>query len=551
MERDQQRIDSIRRQQSELENHVIDEFFAGRMSRREFVRRSTVLGMGLTSIGALLAACGTGTTTPPATGLKKGGKMIVAVIAPSGKIDPLTVADEGGLAVLGQAGEYLVWSDKDLKLRPVLATKWSSNSDGSVWTFTIRSGVKFNDGTPLTAKDVATTMNTHADPANKSNALSALSGVLSKGGAVAKDDTTVEFHLDAPNGSFPYLISSDNYNVIILPASYDYSTKYEDSFIGTGPWKKTSFTTGKGVSFAKNASYWDSGAPNLDNLDMTFYAEDQPRILSLTSGTSDVISQFPIGAGQPLLTNPGVIAIGLRSTAHRQVHMRTDKGAFIDKRVRQAMALVVNRPDLVTGLLKGKGDIGNDSPFAPVFPFTDTSVAQRALDVAKAKQLMSDAGKSSGFSTTLYTWNSYEIPDLAALVKSAAQQINIKVDLQVLDPDTYYSKYWLDSELGITDYGHRGVPNVFLTAPLTSKGTWNAAHFANSAYDDLVKQYVSASDVPAQKKLAGQIETLLLDQTPIIFPYFYYHMSATKSTVSGVEPTAMGHINVKAAGFKS
>jgi peptide/nickel transport system substrate-binding protein len=137
------------------------------------------------------------------------------------------------------------------------------------------------------------------------------------------------------------------------------------------------------------------------------------------------------------------------------------------------------------------------------------------------------------------------------LVKSAAQQINVKVDLQVLDPDTYYSKYWLDSELGITDYGHRGVPNVFLTAPLTSKGTWNAAHFANADYDNLVKQYVSASDVPAQKKLAGQIETLLLDQTPIIFPYFYYHMSATKNTVSGVEPTAMGHINVKAAGFKS
>jgi peptide/nickel transport system substrate-binding protein len=535
MDRDQQRIDSIRRQQSELENHVMDEFFAGRMSRREFVRRSTVLGMGLTSIGAFLAACGTGTTTPPATGLKKGGKLIVAVIAPAGKIDPLSVADEGGLAVLGQAGEYLVWSDKDLKLRSVLATKWSSNSDG----------------TALTAKDVAATMNTHADPGNKSNALSALSGVLSKGGAVAKDDTTVEFHLDAPNGSFPYLISSDNYNVIILPASYDYSKKYEDSFLGTGPWKKTSFTTGKGVSFAKNASYWDSGAPNLDSLDMTFYAEDQPRILSLTSGTSDVISQFPIGAGQPLLNNPNVIAIGLRSTAHRQIHMRTDKGAFTDKRVRQAMALVVNRSDLVTGLLKGKGDIGNDSPFAPVFPFTDTSVAQRALDVAKAKQLMSDAGKSSGFSTTLYTWNSYEIPDLAALVKSAAQQIGVNVALQVLDPDTYYSKYWLDSELGITDYGHRGVPNVFLTAPLTSKGTWNAAHFANSAYDDLVKQYVSASDVPAQKKLAGQIETLLLDQTPIIFPYFYYHMSATKNTVSGVEPTAMGHINMKAAGIKS
>src|SRR5712692_1959014 len=354
MDRDQQRIDSIRRQQSELENHVIDEFFAGRMSRGEFVRRSTVLGMGLTSIGASLAACGQTTPATPATGLKKGGKMTVAIISPSGVIDPIKIADEGGLAVLGHAGEYLTWSDKDLKLRPVLAESWSHNADGSVWTFKIRKGVTFNDGTALTANDVAATINTLADPKSNSNALSALGGVISKGGAKATDDSTVQFTLDAPNGSFPYLVSSDNYNVIILPASYDYSKKYEDSFLGTGPWKKTSFTTGKGVSFAKNASYWDSGAPNLDSLDMTFYAEDQPRILSLTSGTSDVISQFPIGAGQPLLNNPSVIAIGLRSTAHRQVHMRTDKGAFTDKRVRQAMALVLDRPTLVTGLFKGK-----------------------------------------------------------------------------------------------------------------------------------------------------------------------------------------------------
>lgn len=550
MDRDQQRVDSIRRQQSELENHVIDEFFAGRISRREFVRRSTVLGMGLTSIGALLAACGQAAAPPVAT-VKKGGKMTVAIIAPAGKIDPFQVADEGGLAVLGQAGEYLVWSDKDLKLRPVLATKWSPNSDGSVWTFTIRSGVTFNEGTPLTAQDVAATMNAHADPANNSNALSALSGVLSKGGARAKDDTTVEFTLDAPNGSFPYLVSSDNYNVIILPASYDYTKKYEDSFIGTGPWKKTSFTTGKDVSYAKNPTYWDKSAPNLDSIDLTFYADDQPRILSLVGGTSDVISQFPVGAGQPLFSSSSIATVGLRSSAHRQVHMRTDQGPFTDKRVRQAMALVMDRPSLVTGLLKGKAEIGNDSPFAPVFPFTDTSVAQRAADVSKAKQLMSDAGKSGGFSTTLYTWNSYEIPDLATLIKSAAQLIGVTISLQVLDPGTYYDKYWLNSEIGITDYGHRGVPNVFLTAPLTSKGTWNAAHFANSDYDNLVKQYVAASDLQSQKKLAGQIEKLLLDQTPIIFPYFYYHMSANKTSVTGVEPTAMGHINMKAAGFKS
>jgi peptide/nickel transport system substrate-binding protein len=551
MDRDQQRVDSIRRQQSELENHVIDEFFAGRISRREFVRRSTVLGMGLTSIGAFLAACGQTTPPTPATGVKKGGKMTVAIISPSGAIDPIKIEDEGGLAVLGQAGEYLVWSDKDLKLRPVLAESWTPNANASVWTFKIRKGVTFNDGTPFTAKDVAATINTHADPKSNSNALSALGGVISKGGATATDDTTVQFTLDAPNGSFPYLVSSDNYNVIILPASYDYSTKYEDSFIGTGPWKKTSFTTGKGVSYAKNPNYWDKSVPNLDNIDLTFFGDDQSRILSIQGGTAEVISQFAAGAGQALFNDSSITTIGLRSSAHRQVHMRTDTGPFTDKRVRQAMALLLDRPTLVTGLFKGKAEVGNDSPFAPAFPFTDTSVPQRTVDVTKAKQLLSDAGKSGGFSANLYTWNNYEIPDLAQLIQNAAKQVGINLKLNVLDAGTYYDKYWLASDIGITDYGHRGVPNVFLTAPLQSTGTWNAAHFANSDYDNLVKQYVAASDLPTQRKLAGQIETLLLDQTPIIFPYFYYHMSAAKSTVTGVEPTAMGHISMRSAGFKS
>jgi peptide/nickel transport system substrate-binding protein len=96
--------------------------------------------------------------------------------------------------------------------------------------------------------------------------------------------------------------------------------------------------------------------------------------------------------------------------------------------------------------------------------------------------------------------------------------------------------------MSLVDYGHRSVPNVFLTAPLQSKGTWNAAHFKNPTYDSLSKQYIATSDLQSQKTIAGKIENLLLDQTPIIFPYFYNYLSATAANVSGVEPTAIGHI---------
>jgi peptide/nickel transport system substrate-binding protein len=128
--------------------------------------------------------------------------------------------------------------------------------------------------------------------------------------------------------------------------------------------------------------------------------------------------------------------------------------------------------------------------------------------------------------------------------------INLKVEssAQYYGKATFGNSDWLDATMSLVDYGHRSVPNVFLTAPLettnakTGTGPWNAAHFANAQYDSLVAKYVAAVDVTTQKSLAGQIETLLLDQTPIIFGYFYNYLSATAQGVTGVYPTAIGHL---------
>jgi peptide/nickel transport system substrate-binding protein len=114
---------------------------------------------------------------------------------------------------------------------------------------------------------------------------------------------------------------------------------------------------------------------------------------------------------------------------------------------------------------------------------------------------------------------------------------------------TYYSDFWLDSPLGITDYGHRGVPTVYLTAALGSTGTWNAAHFNNPTLDGLISDFVGALDLDTQKAAAKSIEELLLDETPVIFPYFYFHLSATTANVSGILPTGMGHIDLTQTGF--
>lgn len=531
----------------EAGHHAIDEFAAGRLSRRELLRYASVLGLGAALPGMTAVA---GLALPRAaqaqSAAKPGNQTIrIAHLMPAAAVDPLTVTDAGALCLLNQTGEFLANDDEHGRLQPALALSWQPNAKADVWTFKLRPNVKFHDGQPFGAKDVVATFDRLADPASGSAALSVLKGVLSKGGAKAVDDRTVAFHLDAPNGNFPYYVSSDNYNAVILPANY--AGNYEKSFIGTGAFKLERYETRRGANFVRNPDYWgDKALPA--RLEFAFYADEQGQLLALQGHQADVMGTFTVQGGIGVLNNPDFKVIGVRSAAHRQIHMRNDVPAFRDKRVRQALALSLDRDVLVRGLFKGRAVVGNDSPFAPIFPSTATTVPQRRIDVAKARQLLAQAGVANGFDVTLTTEKFMELPDLAVVVQNAAKAIGVRITLKVESQSQYYGagtfgkSDWLDSPLGITDYGHRGVPNPFLNAPLTSGGTWNAAHFRNPQYDKLVAQFAATLDVAAQKQVAAQIETLLLDETPVIIPYFYDQLIAQRAVLSGVRFTALAQL---------
>jgi peptide/nickel transport system substrate-binding protein len=556
---DHRRLARLRQGQGDIANHIIDEFAAGRLSRRDFIRRGTVIGISVPVLGSILAACSSSSSSSSsssagssASATGAAGAVIRAGIStPTGAINPVTVADQGGLDMLAQTGEYLCLSGQTLNLTPVLATSWSANSTADVWTFKIRQGVKFSNGAALTADDVVYTFKLLTNATNASNSLSALpNSILQPSGVVKVDDFTVAFHLAAPNGNFPYLVSSDNYNAIIIPNNYN-PASWQSTFIGTGPFKLASYTPKVGASFTRNESYWGTKAlPS--STQFTFYDTTSASVLALTGGSIDVLGQFSVSGGEALLGG-GYNVIKLKSSAHRELSMRNDQAPFTDPRVRQAIALSLNRPQIITALFKGYADIGNDSPFAPVFPSTNTSIPQRTQNISQAKALLSAAGHPSGFSTQLITENLLEIPEYAQIIVQSAAQIGVKINLKVESSSAYYGKTfgssdWLDATMSLVDYGHRSVPNVFLGAPLettnakTGAGPWNAAHFSNSSYDSLVTKFNAAVDLSTQRSLAGQIETLLLAQTPIVFGYFYNYLTATAQGVSGVYPTAIGHL---------
>jgi peptide/nickel transport system substrate-binding protein len=559
-------LDRLRDGRTELENHYIDELVSGNLSRRDFLRRGSTIGMSAPLLGAILAACGSSspatsssassgssTAAAPAT---KGGTLKIGAVGPAAAVNPLTVSDAGGLLMLNQTGEFLIFdSNLKLALQPMLALSWSPNKDASVWTFKLRTGVTFSNGQPMTADDVVYTFQQQADPKNAGNALSAFAGVLTPAGVKKVDPSTVEFHLEAPNGNFPYLISSDNYNAIIVPKGTDFS-KWQSTFIGTGAFKLASYTQNVGASFVPNPSYWGT-KPLLSMTSFQFFTSQTPMITQFQGGAFDVVAQFtPSGASGILNNASSYKIIKLSSANHRELSMRNDQPPFTDPRVRQAVAYTLNRPAMVAGLLSGYGTVANDYPFGPRFPSTDTTVPQRTQNVAMAKQLLAAAGHASGFSVKLDTEQYQEIPQLATVIAQQAKAAGINIALNVESQTLYYGKStfgnsdWLDGTMSLVDYGDRGVPNVYLAAPLTSAGTWNAARFHNKQYDKLVKQYVAAVDLQTQRSIAGQIQRLLLAETPIIIPYWIDGLTASTPKVSGLNPTSIAQLYLNGA-YKS
>ena len=547
---------------------------------RPLTMRTRFLGFVFLALGLVLAACGddtAGTTTTAADGddvttttAADGDEVTtttgsdseettvrVALPTPAVGIDPVLINDEGGLAAFGQAAEYLIFSDDELNPIPVLADSWESNDTGDVWTFHLNPDANLQDVSPVTADDVVATVQGIAE-GNAGPAFQTYG--VDPAQVVAVDEQTVEFTLTQPSGAFPFFMSSDNYNAAILPASFweGYTEgSYEQSFVGSGPWVLESYDQGVSAVYVKNEDYWGDNSGQPDRMEVTFFADEAAAVTGFLEGRFDVIPHISFSGATPLLDNPDAEVSSISTAQHRQVYFDTTKPPFDDKRVRQAIALALDRDLLVEGLLGGFGVVGNDHPIWENFPMYDPgAVEQRAQDLEQAQQLLADAGYPDGFEAPLDTLVFFEVEDLAQLIASSLTPIGIDLTVGVYDSGTYYGDYWLaaDGSMGIVNYGHRGVPNVYLGAPLLSperlgENSWNASHWSNEEYDALFDQFTSAPDLETQTSIAGEMQALLNDEVPFIVPYYVDHISVARPGFSGLEVTGMGHYTVVDGSF--
>jgi peptide/nickel transport system substrate-binding protein len=557
---DYSRLDRVRRSATPLELDLVENFAQGKITRRQFVKRATVIGLSTPFIGAVIAACSspppaaTGAASPgasaggsaAASAVPTGGSIKIAIQRPV-KVDPVLMQDLSGYGMVSQTFEYLATLNKkgdDIDFG--LATEWKPNDTGSVWTFKLRTGVKWQDGGDFTADDVVATMGRLVAAGN-----AGLKGVIDDKSAKAVDPATVEFTLLSPNGNFPYLVSVFNPQSVITPKDYETGTTADAKPNGTGAWKLDSYNPSTGATFSRSETWWGGTTP-LDSVEFVFFDATGPQVTAYQGGQVDAINQFDVLAGKPLFDDPNTNVISTRAATHRQIWMRVDKGQFTKKEVRQALALSLDRDALITQLFDGRADLGNDHVIAPIYPYFDDSVPQRTRDVEKAKSLLAAAGTPT-ISATLHAGQLLEIPDLATLLKSQAAEAGFNLEVAVESLDSFYGAQWCPeapadppcsgaAELGIVDYGHRATPDVYLNAALKSKGIWNSSQYMSAEFDKDFGEFQAAIGVDAQKAACKKIETILNDECPIVLPYWYNFLGASSKKFQGIYTSALGQM---------
>lgn len=531
------------------------------LSRRRFIQGVAATGIGAGLVG--LAACGgdsDGATTEEATDTTAapvGGPLKIAIGKVANPPTPFTTNDQGSLQILGCVGEYLAWENDKGEVEPRVAESWESTDGGTTWTYKIRQGITFHDGTPLTADDVVWSVASHLDEANASTQAGTFAGVLTAAGVTKVDDSTVQFVCDAPTGALPNLLSSTTYGLVMIKNGEAGGEGWQATMNSCGPWVLESYTEGTGATFTKNANYWDTNRqPAFDTLELIQFDSADAAIAQLATGELDIVSFVSASSVASVDTSIADI-VRVPSSGTLMVHMRNDFGPFQDKRIRKAAALTLARADYLAGVLAGEGSLGNDSPTSAYQTLIDSSVPQREKDLEQAKALMEEAGAADGFEVDLSSYSRDDINLLAPYLQSALAEIGITVTIK--QADSYYSppwssqeskqaenNIWLESNFGITDFGHRGSPDVVLTRVFASTGDWNAAQYKSDDMDAAITTFKTATTPDARKAAATTIQEIALEDSPYIIIYFQTAIGIVRKGLTGFYSNGMAQFETAA-----
>lgn len=478
------------------------------LTRREGLRASLAAGAVLTAGG--LAACGgssspstgTGTSTGTSTSAgtpKKGGTLQLGLLGSTAD----TLDAHIGTASTGASPQYalqlydgLTQFDHDFVPHLSMAEEFTVAPDAMSWTARLKQGLEFHNGKTVTADDLIFSIQRIINPKNGASDFAQLQSIDPKG-LKKLDNRTVKMNLLYPDVSLYTAFAK--YASGIVPVGYDPKNP-----VGSGAFKFVSFNPTQRVEFARNPNFWRTGTPYLDNLTWIAFSDQTALGNALASNAIDGAAGLAPTQLQLAKSNPNLNTLLQQSGAWDTITMRVDIPQFKDVRVRQAMKLMVDREQFISQVYGGNGKVGNDLPSFQD-PLYDHSIPQRTQDLEQAKSLLKAAGAQNLKATIVTRDDSPFLVPSAQVFAQQAKAVGANIQVQQLDPGTYYSKVYAKPPLS-QDYFFTAVIWQAIAYAWLPGAPYNETHWTDPATTKLIKTARGTTDFSKRKELMAQAQ---------------------------------------------
>jgi peptide/nickel transport system substrate-binding protein len=493
---------------------------------------TTTGATGTTAMTETTAATGTTaamTETTAATGGGGDNILIAAQGSEPDQLDPHMTSAYASFQVLENVYDTLVQPAADLSMEPALAESWDISDDNLTWTFHLRDGVKFHNGRDLVADDVVYSFQRVIDEGLNGWRFAAVESMD------APDDSTVVINLTQPSPNLLVSIAGFKGMAIIPKEIVDDGTIGTHP-VGTGPFRFVSQSADQGIILEKNPDYWraDEGLPKLDGIQFVQIPDAGTKLTALRTGEVDWIDEVPPQDIESLSAEDGITVGRVPGGDYHYFALNENRQPFDDVRVRQAIAMAINRDEITEA-----AQFGAATPNETAIPASNAAwyfdyAPFAPADLEGAQTLLDDAGVSSLDIEFLVTSDFPETVTQAQVIAAELAPLGINVTLNDVDFST-----WLDLEgngefdafmlswLGNID------PDDFYYAQHHSDGGFNFQGYSNSEVDQLLDDARVETDQAARKALYDQAAQIIVDEASYIYLYNPDNINAWRDNVSG------------------
>jgi peptide/nickel transport system substrate-binding protein len=498
-------------------------FTAGKIDRREFVTGALALGVSVSA--ALTMAKGVAAATP-----KKGGHFRQAITggATSDSLDPAQILDSYMINVsFGQLRNNLTEIAPSGELIGELAESWEPSADAATWSFKLRKGITFHNGKSLDAGDVVASFNHHRGEDTKS----AAKGIVAPIEDIKADGKDrVVFALKGGNADFPFLVS--DYHLGICPAKSDGGIDWQ-SGVGTGGYVLDSFDPGVNTIVKRNPDYWKEGRAFFDSIENLFIADVVARTNALKADQIDCIPNLDLKTVHLLKRVSNIQVFPVSGNKHATLPMRTDTPPFDNNHIRLALKYAIDREELLQKIIKGQGEVGNDSPVGPanIYRATPDELPQRPFDPDKAKFHLKQAGVDN-LSVKLHLADTaFEgAVDAGQLYAESAKAAGIDIEIVREPNDGYWSNVWLAKPWCGSYWGGRPTEDWVFSQIYSAGADWNESKWDHERFNKLLVEARGELDTGKRREIYVEMQQIVHQEGGSVIPLFmaYTHAASNK-----------------------